>query len=188
MTLPQKEDFPISNSFTSLTFPSVSSHMNILPLSIDIPLNQTQTDPLVTIHQQSISSSKVIAYFGEDAIVLFGKYYWSKKDNAVVKRGAKRARESSAKNVLAVGEVIWKADTSEMHKGAVETIAAMGVFTATNFQSVSQLSFAFGEKHKELEKAKWELAETQQRYEQQIGQLKQEHEEKKERWKNKVEE
>ena len=92
MTLPQKEDFPISDSFTSLTFTSVSSRMNIRPLSIDIPLNQTQTDPLVTIHQQSISSFEVMVDFGEDAVVSFGKCYCSKKDKAVVKRGAKRAR------------------------------------------------------------------------------------------------
>ena len=75
MTLPQKEDFPIYDSFTSLTFTSVSSRMDILPLSIDIPLNQTQTDPLVSIYQQSISSSEFMAYFGEDAVVSFGKYY-----------------------------------------------------------------------------------------------------------------
>ena len=74
MNLPQKEDLPISDSFTSVTFTFVSSRMNILPLSIDIPLNQTQTDPLVTIHQQSISSFEVIANFGEDAVVSFGKY------------------------------------------------------------------------------------------------------------------
>ena len=48
--------------------------MNIVPLNIDIPLNQTQIDPLVTIHQQSISSSEVIADFGEDVVVSFGKY------------------------------------------------------------------------------------------------------------------
>ena len=57
--------------------------MNIPPLSIDIPLNQTQTDPLVTIHQQRILSSEVIVYFGEDALVSFGKYYWSKRDKVV---------------------------------------------------------------------------------------------------------
>ena len=56
MTLPQKEDFPISDSFTSLTFNFVSFPMNIVPLSIDIPLNQTQTDRLVTVHHESISS------------------------------------------------------------------------------------------------------------------------------------
>ena len=70
----------------------------------------------------------------------------------------------------------------------METVAAMGVFATTNFQSVSQLSLPFGEKHKELEKAKWELAETQQRYEQQIGQLKQEHKDKIEKWKKKAKE
>ena len=64
----------------------------------------------------------------------------------------------------------------------------MGVFAGANFQSVSQLSLPLGEKYKELEKAKWELAETQQRHEQQIGQLKQENEDKIEEWKNKVEE
>ena len=102
--------------------------MNILPLSIDIPLNQTQTDRLVTIHQQSISSSEVIMDFGEDAVVSFGKYYWSKKDKVVVKRGAMRAIEISGKNVCAIGEVIWKADRSDMQQEAVDTVASMGVF------------------------------------------------------------
>ena len=165
MTLPEKEEFSISYSFTSVTFTHVSSRMNILPLSIDIPLNQTQTDPLVTIHQQSISSSEVIADFGEDALVSFGKYYWSKWDKDVVKMGAKRAIESLAKNVLAIGEVIWKAYTSDMKQGVVGTEASIKVFAAANFQSVSQLSLALGEKQKELEKAKRELAEKQQRYE-----------------------
>ena len=71
--------------------------MNIPPLSIDIPLNQTQTDPLVTIHHQTTSSSEVMVDFGEDVVVSMGKYYWRKKDKFVVKRGTKRARESSAK-------------------------------------------------------------------------------------------
>ena len=44
MTLPHKEVFPISDSFTSLTFTSPSTPMNIPPLSIDIPLNKTQTE------------------------------------------------------------------------------------------------------------------------------------------------
>ena len=92
MTLPEKKDFSICDSFKSLAFTSISYCMNIVPVSIDIPLNQTQSDPLVSIHQQIISSYKVIADFGEDAVVSFGKYYWSKKHKAVVKRGAKRAR------------------------------------------------------------------------------------------------
>ena len=106
----------------------------------------------------------------------------------MVKRGAKRARQSSGINVPAIGEVIWKAEASDMQQGAVDTTIAMGVFGVANFQFVSQLSLSLGEKQKELEKAKRELAETQQRHEQQIGQLKQEHEDKIERWKKKAEE
>ena len=53
MTLPHKEVLPIVDYFTSLTFTSPSSPMNIPPLSIGIPLNQTQTDPLVTIYHQT---------------------------------------------------------------------------------------------------------------------------------------
>ena len=146
MTLPEKEDFSISDSFTSITFTFVSSRMNFLPLSIDIPLNQTQTDPLVSIHQQSISSSEVMADFGEDVVLSFGKYYWSKNYKVVVKRGAKRASQSSGINVPTIGEVIWKEDTSDMQQGAVDTTAAMGVFGGANFQCVSQLSLALGEK------------------------------------------
>ena len=62
--------------------------MDIAPLSIDIPINQMQTDSLVTIEHEINSSSEVIADFGEDAVVSMGKYYWSKKDKVVVKRGA----------------------------------------------------------------------------------------------------
>ena len=113
------------DSFTSLAFTSVSCRMNMVPVSIDIPLNQTQSDPLVSVHQQSISSFEVIVDFGEDAIVSFGKYYWSKKYKAVVKRGAKRARQSSGINVPAIGEVIWKANTSDMQQGALDTAIAM---------------------------------------------------------------
>ena len=94
MTLPENKDFSICYSFTSLAFTYVSCLMNLVPVSMDIPLNQMQSDPLVSVHQQSISSSKVIVDFGEDAVVSFGKYYWSKKDKAMVKRGAMRDRES----------------------------------------------------------------------------------------------
>ena len=153
MTLPS-----ICDSFTSLALTSISCHMNIVPVSIDIPFNQTQSDPLVSIHQQSISSSEVIEYFGEDVVVSFGKYYWNKKYKVVVKRGAKRARQSSGINVPIISEVIWKADASDMQQGAVDTAVSMGVFAGANFQCVSQLSLDLGEKQKELEKVKHELA------------------------------
>ena len=41
ITLPKKKDFSICDSFTSLPFTYVSCHMNIVPTSMDIPLNQT---------------------------------------------------------------------------------------------------------------------------------------------------
>ena len=58
----------------------------------------------------------------------------------------------------AIGEVIWKADISDMEQGAVDTAASMGVYAVANFQCVSQLSLALGEKQKELENVKHELA------------------------------
>ena len=158
MTLPKKKDFSICDSFKSLSFTSISDCMNIVPVSIDIPLNQTQSDPLVSIHQQIISSSEVIANFGEDAVVSFGKYYWSKKDKAVVKRGLKKARHGSGKDVSALGQVIWKADTSNLPQEAMDSVVAMGVFARSNFNTVSQLSLDFGEKEKELDKLKHDLA------------------------------
>ena len=92
MSISQKEYLPMSNSFTSLTFTFPSIPMDISPLSIDIPTNQMQSDSFVTIHHEINSSSEVIEDFGEDVVVSMGKYYWSKKDKAVVKRGAKKAR------------------------------------------------------------------------------------------------
>ena len=92
MTLPHKEFFPTSDSFTSLTLTYTSAPMNRPPLSIQISLKQTQTDPLVTVQHQTTSSSKVMADFGEDVVVSMGKYCWRRKDKDVVKRGAKRAK------------------------------------------------------------------------------------------------
>ena len=62
----------------------------------------------------------------------------------MVKRGAKRAKESSTKDVPALVQVIWKADTSDIQQGVVDTAATMGVFAGANFNSVSQLSLALG--------------------------------------------
>ena len=117
-----------------------------------------ETNSLVTIQQEMNSSSEVIANFGEDAVVSMGKYYWSKKDKVLVKRGTKRAREGSSKHVPSLGQVIWNVDTSDIQQGVVDTAATMGVFAGANFQCVSQLSLALGEKQKELEKVKRELA------------------------------
>ena len=172
MSICENEYFPMSSFITSLTFTSVSSPMDIAPLRIDIPINQMETDSLVTIQQEMNSSSEVRAYFGEDAVVSMGKYYWSKKDKAVVKRGSKKARHGLGKHVSTLGQVIWKADTSNLPQEAVDAATAMGVFTGANFSTISQLSLAFGEKEKELDKLKHDLAEVENRYQQEIGKLK----------------
>ena len=83
-----------------------------------------------------------------------GKFYWSKNDKVVVKMGAKKARQGSGKHVPTLGQVIWKEDTSDIQQGVVDTTTAMGVFIGANFNSVSQLSLALGEKEKELQKLK----------------------------------
>ena len=102
MGISEKEYLSMSSFITSLTFTFVSSAMDIAPLRIDIPINQMETDSLVTIRLEMNSSSEVIAYFREDAVVLMGKYYWSKKDKAVVKRGSKKGSHGSGKYVSAL--------------------------------------------------------------------------------------
>ena len=49
MGISEKEYLPMSSFITSLTFTSISSPMDIAPLRIDIPINQMETDSLVTI-------------------------------------------------------------------------------------------------------------------------------------------
>ena len=114
----------------------------------------------------------MIAYFGEDAVVSMGKCYWSKKDKAVVKRGSKKGRHGSGKYVSTLGQVIWKEDTSNIPQEAVDAVASMGFFARANFSTVSQLSLYFREKEKELDKLKQDLAEAENRYQQEIGKLK----------------
>ena len=99
-------------------------------------------------------------------MVSMGKYFWSKNGKDVVKMGAKKVIQGSGKHVPTLGQVIWKADTSNIPQEAVDAAAAMGVFTGANFSTISQLSLAFGEKEKELEKLKQDLAEEENRYQQ----------------------
>ena len=172
MGISEKEDLPMSSFITSLTFTSVSSPMDIAPLKIDIPINQMEIDLLVTIQQEMNSSLEMIADFGEDAVVSMGKYYWSKKDKVVVKRGSKKARHGSGKDVSTLGQVIWKEDTSNLPQHALDAAAAMGVFTGANFNTFSQLSLDYGEREKELDKLKQDLAEAENMYQQEIGKLK----------------
>ena len=90
----------------------------------------------------------------------------------MVKRGSKKVRHGSGKHVSTLGQAIWKENTSNLPQEAVDTTAAMGVFVGANFSTVSQLSLAFGEKEKELDKLKLDLAEEKNMYQREIGKLK----------------
>ena len=70
-------------------------------------------------------------------------------------KGDRRKRDMGQENMcLPLVKFIWKEDTSNLPQEAVDTAIAMGVFVGANFNTVSQLSLAFGEKEKELEKLK----------------------------------
>ena len=97
ITLSSKVDTITPNFSSSRTISSLTSPMNIPPLNTEIPLSQTEANPLVNTQQQTISPREGIAYFGEDVVVCMGKYYWSKKDKVVFKRGANRTKEGSTK-------------------------------------------------------------------------------------------
>ena len=71
--------------------------MIISPISVEIPISQYQPDPLVTPQQETISTSEEMADFGEDVVVPLGKYFWSRKYKAVMKKGTKRKREGTVK-------------------------------------------------------------------------------------------
>ena len=66
----------------------------------------------------------------------------------MVKRGSKKARHGSGKYASALGQVIWKADTSNLPQEVVDAATTMGVFAGANFSTVSQLSLAFCEREK----------------------------------------
>ena len=132
--------------------------MNILPLIIETPLTQTQTNPLVIVQHQTTSSSELMEYFGEDVVVSMGKYYWRKRDKVVVKRGTKRAREISSKQVFAHNQVIWRLDTTDVQHVGLDKTTSMGFFAGEKFESGSQLSLDIGDKEKELQKSELDLA------------------------------
>ena len=59
ITLLEKKDFSICDYFTSLAFTSISFRMNIASVSMDISLNQTQSDSLVSVHSKAVHLLKL---------------------------------------------------------------------------------------------------------------------------------
>ena len=60
-------------------------------------LAKTQPEPLVVIHEGTISTPDEMADFGEEVVVSLGQYFWSRKEKVVVKKGSKRSREGTFK-------------------------------------------------------------------------------------------
>ena len=81
--------------------------------------------------------------FGEDVVVSLEKYFWSRKDKEVIKKGTKRTKEGIVKHVLTLNQVILKLDSPDIKEGALDTAVAMGDFVGANFDSISQLNKDF---------------------------------------------
>ena len=73
--------------------------------------------------------------FRKDVVVSLGKYFWSRKDKAIINKGAKRTREGAFKQVPT--QIIWKSDSSDTKQDAFDTKPTMGAFTGANFDSIS---------------------------------------------------
>ena len=97
-------------------------------------------------------------YFGEDAVVSLGKYFWRRKYKVVFKKVAKRTRERIEKMVPTVRQTIQKRDPSDTKQGSLGTTAPMGAFVGANLDSVSQLNKEFKDKEQGLQKEKHDLA------------------------------
>ena len=83
------------------------------PIIVEISVSQSQSDPLVTPQQDTLLASKGMADFGEDVVSL-GKYFSSKKDKEIMKKGTKRTGEGTIKQVPALNQVIWKTDSPDI--------------------------------------------------------------------------
>ena len=70
-------------STPSTTIPSVS-------MEIPTPKN-SHPAPIVEILEGTISTTYEMVDFGEDAVVSLGKYFWSRKEKDVIKKGSKRS-------------------------------------------------------------------------------------------------
>ena len=91
-----------------------------------------------------------MADFGEDVVVCLGKYFWSKKDKAIFKKGSKRTREGIVKHVPAFNQIVWRTDAPNEKEGALDTTVSIGSFADANFNSVSQLTKDLLSKKQEL--------------------------------------
>ena len=127
-----------------------------------------------------------MADFGEDAVVSLRKYFWSKKDKAILKKGSKRTREGILKHVPTLDQIVWRTDDPNEKQGALDTTAVMGAFAGASYNSVSQLTKDLLSKKHELQKARKDLEAAEARRLKDIELLKQEHQDKLRQSKKKI--
>ena len=118
-------------------------------MSIPTP-NTSQPTPIVIVSEGSISTVEEVTYFGDDAVVSLGEYFWRKTEKAVVKKGSKRSREWTIKQGSVPNQIIWKRASTDVKQEALVTVTTMGAFAGANYNSVSSLN-------KEIEMKKREL-------------------------------
>ena len=148
---------PIPTSFTSLIYVFPTSPLDISPIIVQISVSQSQPEPSTTPQKETLSPSEEITDFGEDVVVSLGKYFWSKKDKAILKKESKRTREGTLKHVSGNNQVVWITNAPNEKQGALDTKTAMGAFVGDNYDSVSQLTKDILSKEQELQKYKRDL-------------------------------
>ena len=116
--------------------------------------------------------------FGEDVVLSLGKYFWSKKDKAILKKSSKRTREGRLKHVSAFDQTVWRIDSPNEKQAALDTTPIMGTFEWANYNSVSQLTKYLLSKENELQKVRKDMEATEAHHLKDIELLKQEHQDK----------
>ena len=90
-----------------------------------------------------------------------------------MKRGAKRTREGSTKQMPSLSQIISKSYIPDNKKGALDTLATIGSFAGAKYDFVSQLSVILINEEQEVEKDKLDLAVAEAKHEQEIKEIKQ---------------
>ena len=144
--------------------------MDISPISVEILVSLAQPEPSTTRQKETLSASEEMEYFKEDVVVSLGKYFWRKKDKAIMKKGVQRTKEGILKQVPSLNQVVWRTDAPNVKQGALDTTTSMGDFVGENYDLVSRLNKDLLDKEWELSKAKEDLeaAEAQHQKETQI--------------------
>ena len=96
----------IPPSSTSLISIFSLSALDISPLNVEIPVSQSEPQSTSSPEKEVVSSTEEIADFGEYVVVCLGKYYWSKKEKGILKKGSKRTREGMLKHVPVLDKIV----------------------------------------------------------------------------------